>query len=101
MISLAQLFLVINFISPLVSRLVGRQQNFSLKFKLPKNDKTDDIKILTFHPSANRETLILAKFATIFTYFFLINLLILTLPTFFYFLASSNFSILSSFTFLL
>src|SRR4051812_19768872 len=90
-----------------VSQLSGFPTKFSLKFKLPKQDNADDIKTLIFTPGIDRKTIILAKFAAIFTYFFAINLLLLTLPLFFYSLtvlssmAALSFLLLNGFVFVL
>lgn len=107
-ISLIQTLVLYILSSSGVSQLSGFPTKFSLKrFKLPKQDNADDIKTLIFTPRVTRETIILAKFAAIFTYFFAINLLLLTLPLFFYFLtflsllAALSFLLLNGFIFVL
>src|SRR4051812_35501381 len=68
-----------------VSQLSGFPTKFfRFSYKLPKQDNADDIKTLIFTPGIDRQTIILTKFTAIFTYFFAINLLLLTLPLFFY-----------------
>src|SRR3954451_12340514 len=93
---------------PGVSQLSGFPTKFfRFSFKLPKQDNADDIKTLIFTPGITRETIILAKFAAIFTYFSVINLLLLTLPLFFYFLTilplliALSFLLLNGFVFVL
>lgn len=87
LISLVQLFFLSIFINSAVSQLVGfPTQHFHFRFRFPKQDNIDDVKILLYTPGVDRKTIILTKFAAIATYFFAINFLLLTLPLFFYFL---------------
>ncbi|WNE40562.1 MAG: hypothetical protein mread185_000019 [Mycoplasmataceae bacterium] len=105
MISIFQLFALIYMVNPLVSYLVGRGLGWdNLKkgklFQMPKISREEDVKVLTFTPSVDRETIIWAKFASIFTYVMGINL-IFTLLGCFYFLLFANFGMISTCLFLL
>jgi hypothetical protein len=91
------------FLSQFVSKLVGFYVDYSGGFSLRrfgnyKKSNAEDITVLIFTPDVNRETVIAAKYAAIFTAFFLFNL-IFTLPLTFYFLFS--FSLLVALSFFL
>jgi hypothetical protein len=65
-----------------------------------KINREEDVKVFVFTPGVDRETVILAKFAAIFTYFMAINLF-LTLIVFAYFLFFTNLGAIAALLFLL
>jgi hypothetical protein len=105
-ISFLQLFVVMLVINPLISYLVGRGLGWEeLKkrqlFRIPKITQEEDIKVLIFTPGVSRETVILAKFAAAFTYSFMINFFLITLPLTIYFLVAANLGAIATLSFLL
>ena len=103
--SLSQAYALWLMMSPLVSYLIGRGlgwEEFKKRqlFQMPKIGREEDAKVLIFTPSVNRETVIWAKFAAVFTYFMVINFF-LTLIVFAYFLFFTNLGVMAAFLFLL
>src|SRR5205085_11544621 len=70
-------------------------------FGIPKIGREEDIKVLTFTPSVTRETVILAKFAAAFTYSFIVNFILTTLPLIIYFSVAANLGTVAILSFLL
>jgi hypothetical protein len=91
--------------SPLVSYLVGRGLGWSQLsrrqlFQMPKISREEDVKVITFTPSVDRETVIQAKFVAAFTYFIVLNFFLI-LPLFIFFLFFTKFGVMASLSFLL
>lgn len=104
-ISLVQLNVLWLMVSPFVSQLVGRGLGWEeLKkrqlYRIPKISREEDLKVLIFTPNVDRQTVILAKFATIFTYFMAINFILSALLAI-GFLLVTNLGVIAVFTFLL
>lgn len=82
------MFLLSFLAATLVFRLSGiTKQGFKIR---GSRNSAEEINVLLFTPSVTRKTMILAKFAAVATYFFLFNLLILTLIPFLFFLTKTS-----------
>lgn len=103
--SLLQLSVLTMMISPLISQLVGRGLGWEeLKnrqfFRIPKISREEDVKVLIFTPSVDRQTVLVAKFVAIFTYFMVINFILTSLLAI-YFLTATSLGTIAVFAFLL
>ena len=100
MIGLFQMFGMMQIMSTLVSRLVGYSANYSAGRRSWghsnwKRNSTEDITVLHFTPSVDRETVILTKYAAAATFYFLIDFFFYVLPLVFYFILAGKISLLS------
>ena len=68
---------------------------------MPKISRREDVKVIIFTPKVDRQTIILAKFAAVFTYFMAFNFLLLVAPLSIFFLVASELGVGGLFAFFL